>query len=406
MKGHFYKKHCKCPKNRKCTCGAKWYFAIDIGIDPRTGKRKQKRKGGFNTKKEAQLAAAEIMKEVNEGTYINESDITFKNFAYHWLDLYFASGRVKESTIRVRKIEIKQLMYYFEYLKLKDITPKMYQDALIDMRKRGYATNTISGAHRSGRMIFSKAHELGLIRKNPTESAVLPLTQKTIEDIELEKQIPKHLEREELFTFLETAKTKGLSLDYPIFLTLAYTGMRVGELSALKWSDIDFKEKTISITKTYYSPDNNSREYKLLTPKTKSSVRVIDIDETVLEELKKLRAIQNELKMKYRRTYHDEDFVFAKIDNKELLGYPECPKKIRRRFKRILKLSNLDSSLSSHSLRHTHTSLLSEAGVNLEEIMERLGHRDDNTTRNIYLHITKTRKKKVSQKFSELMRNP
>lgn len=405
MKGYYYKKYCRCPKNKRCTCGAKWYFAIDIGIDPRTGKRKQKRKGGFNTKKEAQLAAAEIMKEVNEGTYINESDITFKNFAYHWLDLYFASGRVKESTIRVRKIEIKQLMYYFEHLKLKDITPKMYQDALIDMRKRGYATNTISGAHRSGRMIFSKAHELGLIRKNPTESAVLPLTQKTIEDIELEKQIPKHLEREELFTFLETAKTKGLSLDYPIFLTLAYTGMRVGELSALKWSDIDFKEKTISITKTYYSPDNNSREYKLLTPKTKSSVRVIDIDETVLEELKKLRAIQNELKMKYRRTYHDEDFVFARIDNKELLGYPECPKKIRRRFKRILKLSNLDSSLSSHSLRHTHTSLLSEAGVNLEEIMERLGHRDDNTTRNIYLHITKTRKKKVSQKFSELMRS-
>lgn len=405
MKGHFYKKYCKCPKNRKCTCGAKWYFAIDVGIDPKTGKRKQKRKGGFATRKEAEIAAANLVKELADGTYIEESDITFKSFSEQWLEMYEASGAVKISTIRVRKHELKRLMDYFANLRIRDITLKRYQDALLDLKKRGYAENTIAGVHRTGRMIFKKAVELGLIKKDPTEFAVVPRERKTVEELETKKEIPKYLERDELLHFLNTAKEKGLDHDYPMFLTLAYTGMRIGELAALKWSDIDFDEQSISITKTLYNPNNNSKKYELLTPKTKSSIRVIDIDVYVLNELKKLRTTQNEIRMRHRDIYHDANFVFAKLNNYDLLGYPENLKMIRLRMRRLLRLAGLDQTLSPHSLRHTHTSLLAEAGATLEEIMERLGHVDDQTTRNVYLHITKTRKKEVSQKFAKLMRN-
>lgn len=73
--------------------------------------------------------------------------------------------------------------------------------------------------------------------------------------------------------------------------------------------------------------------------------------------------------------------------------------------RRFLKIAGLNTSLSPHSLRHTHTSLLAEAGVSLEQIMHRLGHSDDETTRNIYLHVTKPKRKEASQKFAELMRN-
>jgi integrase len=72
---------------------------------------------------------------------------------------------------------------------------------------------------------------------------------------------------------------------------------------------------------------------------------------------------------------------------------------------RLLKLAGLNAALTPHSLRHTHTSLLAEAGVPLQEIMDRLGHKDDTTTKQVYLHVTKTRKKEASQKFGELMRN-
>lgn len=103
----------------------------------------------------------------------------------------------------------------------------------------------------------------------------------------------------------------------------------MGELCALKWTDIEFKEHTISITKTYYTPKNVITKYELLTPKTTASKRTIEVDSLVIKELEKHQAKQN------------------------------------------------------------------EAGVGLEEIMERLGHSDDEIIRKVYLHVTKTKKKRL-----------
>ena len=118
-------------------------------------------------------------------------------------------------------------------------------------------------------MIFAKAVELEVIKYDPTEFAKPPRAQETIHDIEHQEQTVKYLEKEELSRFLQTAKEHGLERDYVIFLTLAYSGMRVGELCALKWSDFDFNNRTVKITKTYYNPRNITIEYQLLTPKTK-----------------------------------------------------------------------------------------------------------------------------------------
>ena len=95
--------------------------------------------------------------------------------------------------------------------------------------------------------------------------------------------------------------------------------------------------------------------------------------------------------------------MFAKTEDKS--GYPHYIKFVENRMTRLMKLSGLNIDLTPHSLRHTHTSLLAEAGVGLEEIMERLGHSDDEITRKVYLHVTRTKKKEAAQKFSELMSN-
>ncbi|MNW66593.1 site-specific tyrosine recombinase XerC [compost metagenome] len=86
-------------------------------------------------------------------------------------------------------------------------------------------------------------------------------------------------------------------------------------------------------------------------------------------------------------------------------GYPELIKQVENRTKRLLKITELSEDITPHSFRHTHTSLLAEAGVGLQEIMDRLGHKDDATTKYVYLHVTKPKKKEASQKFSELMRS-
>ena len=391
MKGYFRKR------------GDTWSYTVDIGIKPETGDRDQKTKGGFRTKKEAQLSAAVLMQELDQGTYVKEVDIIFKEFTEEWLELYQGTGRVKVSTVRVRKHEYNRLMTYFAHHKLKTITRKMYQGALNQLKLDGLSKNTLEGIHCTGRMIFKKAVELGYIKIDPTQYAVIPKTQQTVDEIEAETEIPKYLEKEDLSILLKTAREKGLEMDILFFITLAYTGIRGGELCALKWKDVNFTDKTISITKTYYNPTNNTTEYTLLPPKTKSSRRVIEVSSVVLAELEVHRARQNVVKMEHRDTYHDEDFIFAMIEKN--YGYPVYVKKIENRMTRLLKLSKLDQGLTPHSLRHTHTSLLAEAKVGLEEIMERLGHADDEITRRVYLHVTKTMKKEASQKFDELMKS-
>lgn len=227
MQGHFYERGCRC-KKKKCTCGSKWAFTVDIGGNPVTRKRKQKVRSSFQTKQEAEEAAEAPIHEVNQGTYLEETDQTFCEFANEWLKIYTDSKDVKSGTIRVRLHEISKLLPYFAQLKLKDITRQGYQDALNDLKGLGYSDSTMSRVNRTRRMIFRKELELKMIKKDPTEFAYLKKDKKTIEQLE-EKELPKYLEKEELALFLKTAKEHGLEHDYLMFLTLSYTGIRIGE---------------------------------------------------------------------------------------------------------------------------------------------------------------------------------
>ncbi|WNS75956.1 tyrosine-type recombinase/integrase [Bacillus sp. DTU_2020_1000418_1_SI_GHA_SEK_038] len=97
-------------------------------------------------------------------------------------------------------------------------------------------------------MIFRKALELELIKKDPTEFAYVKKHKKPIEQLE-EEEVPKDLEKKELALFLETAKANSLEHDYLVFMILAYTGIRVGEFSGPQVKDVDFKNYTINIPK-------------------------------------------------------------------------------------------------------------------------------------------------------------
>lgn len=389
--------------------GSKWSYRIYDGtINPKTNRPNQltisKSKefpDGFKTKKEAQTAAATHQHELDRGTYVQEKEMLFKDLVKSWM-AYYEKGGVKTSTVRVRKHESGHLLSYFENAKAKSISRKMYQDAIIDLKNK-MAESTLEGVHTTGRMIFSYAVEFDIIKINPTQYAKVPKTQKTVEQIENTKEVPKYLEKDQLSTFLWTAKEQGLEGDYAIFLMMAYSGIRAGELCALKWTDLNSDEGTLSITKTYYNPNNNIKNYVLTPPKTVTSIRNLELSKVVFDELDNVKARQNEIKMQYRKTYHDKGFVFINTENYP--GYPIYIKFIENRMERILDLAGLDTNLTPHSLRHTHTSLLAEAGVGLQEIMERLGHKDDDVTKSVYLHVTKTMKKEASHKFDQLMKN-
>lgn len=366
--------------------GKTWSFTID-----------GKEKGGFRTKKDAEMAATKMQLEIDTGMYIQPSEITFKDYAENvWLPVYSRSA--KESTIYIRKNNLRALFELFgPETKLKDITHIAFEKRMLDVFDNR-ARNTALSICVTAKMILKKAIKDSVIKNNPAEHFKVPREKMTIEQAELD-ELPRYLEKEELAKFLNVAHKNGEFEDFLTFRILAYTGMRIGELCALKWSDIDLKKGEININKTYFNEKHSPKEYILTTPKTKASRRKIDIDTDTIALLKKHK-LQQQLIKRGCENWHDGDFV---ITHFSVAGYPITQTLAWGKMKRFLKLANLPQNLTPHSLRHTHCSLLAEAGASLEEIQSRLGQTDEGTTRRVYLHITQARKKETLQKFTKLM---
>lgn len=391
--------------------GKKWAYRAYAGKDPITGKDKQSGKSGFRTKKDAQLAAAIFERQFHNNEFVNPSKITFNAVCDDWEGHYISSLAAKESSLRARRIALKHIRNEFGEIPIQKISKKEYQDTIDKLAKK-FSANYISSIHSSANMVFSYAKENKLIKELPTEDIKLPKKKKTVEELEKGDAIQdKFLEKEELEEFLLIAKKEGLEGDLLTFTMLAYTGLRVGELVSLKWSDIDFQNRTLTVFRTYYNPTNNKLKYLLQTPKTESSHRTIKIDVVVIELLNAHKEEQDKVKTDNGPFYHDEGFIFTTNE-----GYPKTIKAIAIRLQRLLKITInkmekkkkevlLKKEITPHSFRHTHTSLLIEAGVHIKEIQERLGHSDINTTMDIYAHMTKNMKKEASTKFSNLMKD-
>lgn len=164
----------------------------------------------------------------------------------------------------------------------------------------------------------------------------------------------------------------------------------------MKWSDIDFEKTQIRVTKTMDSP-RAVTAYELTPPKSEQSIRIVDIDDNVVVMLKRLKINQLESRMKYRKdtaAYHDMNFVFCR----QKTGYPFSLKFLYRRYLRLCKKAGITKLDGPHILRHTHVTMLTEAEVDLDTIMNWVGHADAKTTKNIYTHITKKMKKNASKK--------
>lgn len=382
------------------TSQGSWAYRIDVGKNPRTGKRLQKSKSGFLKKKDAEAAARSLLESIAQHRYVKETPITFGEFSQDWLRLY--AQNVKKASVRIREHQLGILKRHFDKIPIQEISKKDYQLFLLSLGKQ-YAVNTISGVHTTARMIFKKAREFDVLYQDPTEFAAVARPKRGI--INPDDDIPAYLEKEDLDLFLKQAKSIGHQGDYPLFALLSYTGVRIGEAQALTWEDIDFTKKLIRINKTIYNPTNNRLEYELTSPKTERSIRIIDIPTFLVNVLRAHKSENNKLRLLYGISWHKPDgspqgFVFTSPSSP---GYPLTQRFIQNRLDRIQKFLELPMRLHPHLFRHTHASLLAEAGVGLDQIMDRLGHTDDNTTKRIYLHITKDRKLDASEKFADLM---
>ncbi|MDY6269489.1 MAG: site-specific integrase [Selenomonadaceae bacterium] len=381
--------------------GTTWRYRIPCGIDAGTGRRKQVTKGGFRTKKEAQLAASEAELAISGNAYVPNSKTTFDEFAAEWLKIY--AQDVKVSSVRIRAHQLGLLSKGFGSTPIQRITARTYEQFLSALVEGEFSVNTISGVHTTARMVFKKALQYKLIKEDPTQYAKPPRRQSR--SIRMTDNVPRYLEKDELIRFLDAARVHGISYDYTLFTLIAYTGMRIGEACALLWEDIDFDEGTVTISKTLYSPNGNANSFELLPPKTANGYRIIDVPDAVLDALRDWRKEWLLERMAHASDWYDEhDFVFVA---ERRPGRPICHRGIQVRIDRIQKTLSppIKTRITPHVFRHTHISLLAEAGVPLHEIMDRVGQLDDETTKRVYLHVTKTRKKEACRLFDNLMKS-
>lgn len=367
----------------------RWVCVADGPPDPVSGKRKQVKRRA-KRKQDAIDRVRQAIREMETGGLSRENRVTtFDAIADEWFGIYSLKG-LKENTLIARKKQIKILNDYMAKVDITKTNYSFYQRIIENMSKK-YARNTVIGVNSTAKMIFQYAIREKIIRDNHARDVIIPRKAKTIEDIKEKDLNNSYFDRHELDVFLDTVLKDGLVLDKEVFHTLAFTGMRSGELCALQVSDLNFEDCIISINKTLFNPRNIKKEYKLIPPKTKGSAREIKVEKPIMDMLKSVAIRNSKLKLMFGKGYHGKGFLFC--DNQ---GYPITPKFIHARMKRLMNKTDIKKSASPHIFRHTHISMLAEVKVELPTIMEKVGHENSDTTLKIYTHVTKKMKENAS----------
>ena len=369
--------------------GSKAYmFNLYLGTDPVTGKQRRTTRRGFRTMAEAKTASSRLELEVMEnGLPTSKRKImTFEEVYKLWFEQHKAT--VKESSAYIHNTIIKvQVLPYFGTLRVDKIDTAYCQKQVNRIFK---TLKNYNSAINLIRRIFDYAKVMKQIKTNPMNDVIIPKKRKTLDDTD--KPVNFYT-KEQLRTFLETLKEHAPYQMYVAFRVMAFTGMRKGELAALKWSDVDFENGTISINKTVAF--NNAGKFHIQTPKTRKSIRTISIDDTTLNALKTWKnELRKELFKQGQNIDKGDGFIFHTQKGNFIIKY------IDKFLPSFLKKYNLPP-IKPHGFRHTHASLLFESGASIKEVQDRLGHENIKTTMDIYTHVTKSAREKTAEKFAK-----
>lgn len=373
-------------KKNNETC---YMFTVYCGTDPFTGKERYTTRRGFKTRKEANLALAKIKVEISNGEYKTKQVETYQDIYNIWIKQY--ENTVEESTfIKTYGIFKNHILPALGEYKIDKMNIDICQQHVDSWAEKLQKFRTVK-SYASKVMDF--AIRRGLLRNNPFKLVDMPkkLKKVSLEDEEKENFYTK----EQLITFLNHLKQESNYKAYVLFHVLAYTGMRKGELLALTWKDIDFNNTEIRINKAI----SRGKDNKLYVKTTKTGVsRTIKIDLQTISILKDWKKHQRAdyLKLGYN-TSKPEQLVFSNEQNEFVQ-----PTKTRKWLEFILNKYNLPK-ITTHGFRHTHCSLLFEAGVSIKEVQDRLGHNDVQTTLNIYAHVSENAKDEALSKLTTFM---
>jgi integrase len=325
-----------------------WELKFDAGRDQ--GRRKIQYASFRGTKREAQNKLAELIASVGQGSYIEPSKTTVADFVRARVDQWEAAGDISARTAqRYRQLVENQIAPHLGAKPLQKLT-RLDLEAWHTTLKNGLAARTIGHAHRVLGKALRDAERDGLVTKNVCKV----------------QGAPKVAEAEMVMRDWRLGTVAMVSL---------FTGMRLGEVLALRWSRVDLDGKALKVREALEQTKALGIRFK--PPKSKAGRRDITMPDILVTVLREYRKQMLELRMQLGAgRLPDDALLFADID-----GKPLSPNAVSAAW------ADFHSEVTFHALRHTHASQLIDAGVDIVTISKRLGHAKPDITLRIYAHL-------------------
>lgn len=414
-----------------------WEYCFEMA--PVNGKRKRARQSGFKTKKEAEAAGNKAMAlYYKTGSTVQCKDIVFQEFLKIWLE-EGCSIDLKETTVRSYEKKVKNNISpkLGRYL-LRSIRREDLQAFIIDLFNEGYSLNTLSVIIAILSKCMSYAVDNEYLAVSPAIGLKIPKNKTP--DTETRKG-SRVIVTEETMNKIFERFPEGSSSHIP--LRIAYEcGMRLGEVFGLVWEDIDFENKVINVNRQIQWKEDKKKSTKdKLTGNGKkedgdgywyfsnpkyNSFRPVEISDGLAALLKREKDKQESMQVGYGEYYvrycSRYPLQFKLMANEK--GVPdnpvtengdgtevnfvcrrECGSYINpRTLQHTTRVIHKDISreFNFHSLRHTHTTRLSESGMDVKYISERLGHKNSAVTLNVYTHVSDEKRRECAGRLNEL----
>lgn len=370
-----------------------WRVEVYLGKDPLTGKKIRKVKRCDGQKEAKEFEAKWLTMSANGEIDIN-GKMLVNDYMDYWFKTYVKVNCAYQTQLRYNTF-CKCIKKNIGYMKLEKLNPpiiqQFYSNMIIEKKKlkdgtikRRYSNGTVLKTHKMLHLALKCAVQWQMLHANPVDNVIPPS-----DDVRNIK----------VWTIDETNSFLQLIKGVPLYdaAYIAYmTGMREGEISALKWDCVDFEN---NIIKVKHGMVKEESKLTLEDPKTENGKRNISIDNGVKNFLKKIKIKQQERNLSLPQ---DSKIKFEYVCSWPN-GKPLSPQYITKTFTKYVNKYKF-KKITFHGLRHTHASIMFEAGVSSNVISKRLGHARTSITDDIYIHIKPQAQKDAVEKFSELIK--
>lgn len=360
----------------------RWYYQFYTG-EIINGVRKKITKRGFLKEKDAKRAMIAAQADYLKGEYVEPSKKSCGEYFQEWL----ATRRnLSEETIDLYDSYFRtHINPTIGHIPLSKITAHDIEVFLNTLYEKGLAASTVKRIFSAVNASLNAAERKGIVTKNVADKVEKPQVKKRRELVVWEPAFVSE--------FLKSTREASR---YWIAAYLAImTGMRQGEILGLRWSDIDFEKRNITIQQTV------TRKRKIKPgAKNKSSVRSIAISPETAEALREHRKLIDQERGKYKQNYRENDLVVC-----TRFGGPATQRVIQKMWNSLLKKTGAPK-ITFHDLRHTHASLLIKQGVHIKVISERLGHASVSITMDTYGHLMQNMQEDAATGLDAIISTP